>query len=463
MQTSLLGAQNGIVTFGQSSKLQDARIVNYLGSKQRLLGPILKSISEVTPGQARICDLFAGSGSVAVGLSSRWNVTTVDIQEYSRVLCNALLTPVPTGLMVWDETRKRAEESSLRSELRQSLAGLLNLEEEALRKAAAGNPSDLAEILELGSLFAESLRPYVPKHSLTIRQRAALDELRRRGLDAGPNTVITRYYGGVYFTWKQAIDLDSLLAQIHQTASPVRDSLLAATFGAASEAVNTIGKHFAQPIRLRDTHGGLKRHLVTQTLRDRAVSILDSFEAWQTWLAGKKRAKVKHQAIRADFQEVLADPRIEFDTVYADPPYTRDHYSRFYHILETMAVHDEPPVSTTAIRSPGTRRLSRGLYRTDRYQSPFCIKSLVEKAFKELSRLVAIRSTPMVLSYSPYGSRTGNRPRLLTVERVAEILREHFSKVNVEAIAGSAHNKFNRNERNAVVDYPAEMLLVCKP
>jgi adenine-specific DNA methylase len=303
----------------------------------------------------------------------------------------------------------------------------------------------------------------MPEHKLDIKQRAALDELHSRGLDVGPNTVITRFYGGTYFTWAQAIDLDALLAQIHEIDPPVRDALLASAFGAASEAVNTIGKHFAQPIRLRDTNGGLKRHLVAQTLRDRAVSILDSFETWQTRLARKILARGRHRAIRADFRDALADKGIEFDTVYADPPYTRDHYSRFYHILETMALHDEPPVSTTAIRSPGKQRLSHGLYRSDRHQSPFCIKSLVEGAFEELSKLVAMRDVPMVLSYSPYGSQTGNRPRLLTVERVAQILRGHFSNVQVESIAGSAHNKFNRDDRNAVVDYPAEMLLVCKP
>ena len=35
--------------------------------------------------------------------------------------------------------------------------------------------------------------------------------------------------------------------------------------------------------------------------------------------------------------------------VYADPPYTRDHYSRFYHVLETLALRDDPRFRLTRL------------------------------------------------------------------------------------------------------------------
>ena len=72
--------------------------------------------------------------------------------------------------------------------------------------------------------------------------------------------------------------------------------------------------------------------------------------------------------------------------MYADPPYTRDHYSRYYHVLETMSLRDNPEVSMTMIRAGGSPRVSRGVYRADRYQSPFCIKSQAAGAFEELCR-----------------------------------------------------------------------------
>ena len=37
--------------------------------------------------------------------------------------------------------------------------------------------------------------------------------------------------------------------------------------------------------------------------------------------------------------------------VYADPPYTRDHYSRFYHVLETISLFDSPIVSKTKMQA----------------------------------------------------------------------------------------------------------------
>jgi serine protease Do len=101
--------------------------------------------------------------------------------------------------------------------------------------------------------------------------------------------------------------------------------------------------------------------------------------------------------------------------VYADPPYTRDHYSRFYHVLETMARGDDPQVSL--VRSGGRTSLSRGIYRRDRHQSPFCIRSEVAGAFTTLFRSTRVRDLPLSLSYSPSPNGTPSRPltRLLLI------------------------------------------------
>lgn len=71
------------------------RTVHYLGSKLRLLDPIQEAVAAVVPDGQPVCDLFAGSGTVSLALASRWKVTSVDIQEYSRVLCSGLLGPTP--------------------------------------------------------------------------------------------------------------------------------------------------------------------------------------------------------------------------------------------------------------------------------------------------------------------------------------------------------------------------------
>ena len=67
------------------------RTIHYLGSKLRAVDPIRRAVSAVAPVGQPVCDLFAGSGIVSLALGSDWDVTSVDIQEYSRVLCNGLV------------------------------------------------------------------------------------------------------------------------------------------------------------------------------------------------------------------------------------------------------------------------------------------------------------------------------------------------------------------------------------
>lgn len=440
----------------------DSRVIYYLGSKQRILRSIVEAVSEVAPSGARVCDLFAGSGAVSRALAADWVVTGVDIQEYSRVLTNAALNPTDISHPAWDTVVSRARVSQLRSTLTQSLSGLLRYELLALQQARDKDATQLAGLCDAAPLETVGERLSEVHDAVLDLIGESYKRLVSEGLGRGADTVITRYYGGVYFTWQQAIDLDCLLAEIHRYSGTVRDSLLAAAFGTASEAVNTIGKHFAQPLQLKSTSGEIKRHLVAQSLRDRSVDVFATYGTFRDRLGRNGWVRRGHRAVRSDYREFLANPSEVFDAVYADPPYTRDHYSRFYHILETMALHDEPSVSSTLIRS-SRRRPSRGIYRVERHQSPFCIQSLAEGALDDLGRMVASRSVPLILSYSPYSSVAGNRPRLMSLEIVTEVMRRHFARIRVRSVDGLSHSKFNRRDRNVTVDYPAEALLVCEP
>lgn len=460
-QTVLPGFENSDTS---GSSFDNPRIIYYLGSKYRILPQVVNKISSIAKKNAKVCDLFSGSGSVAVALSERYDVITVDIQEYSRVLCSALLnSPSIKDPSDWHFIRKKAAESNFRTNLVKSLAEILKIERDAIELAKQGDPNKLADITRLNPLFSVIDDSDKQEGYLRTAQENSKKRLRENGLESGLDTVMTRYYGGVYFSWQQAIDLDALLKIIFENDEGVRDHLLAAIFGAASAAVNTIGKHFAQPIQLLATSGQLKKNLISQTIRDRTVDIFDSFSEWQARLEKMKRHAGSFTSIRSDYRDALKNQDIQFDAVYADPPYTRDHYSRFYHILETMSIHDEPEVSTTSIRSPNGQKLSRGLYRVERHQSPFSIISQAGKAFEDLAQLVKERNVPMVLSYSPFNSHNGSRPRLLTIDKIVEILHGHFSKVEIEPITGFSHSKFNRQDRNIAVDGFAEVLLTCIP
>ena len=438
------------------------RTIHYLGSKLRLLATIRRAVESVAPLGRPICDLFAGSGVVSLALASDWDVTSVDIQEYSRVLCSGLANPPADAPGQARQLCDRASDSLLRQQLRRSLTPLLHHEHRCMTDASQGDPHGLCDLLEHGSLLALDRRDDIPA-PLHRAANTALDELNRRNLSTGPKTVVTRHFGGRYFSWEQAMDLDALLAQTDLLEGRERDFHLAAVFAAASDVVSTIGKHFAQPTKLRDSAGTPKHHHITRTLRDRKTSVFDRYTAYCRLLGEPRPGSRPHRAVRSDYLKFLETNTTQFAAVYADPPYTRDHYSRYYHVLETMALRDEPEVATTKIRSNGVPRLSRGVYRLQRHQSPFCIPSKAAGAFEQLCASVAARGTPLVLSYSPYRASTGNRPRLLTMDELLPIAERHFHQVESVPVDGVAHNKLNLLDRNVKVDYAAEVLITCRP
>ncbi len=114
--------------------------------------------------------------------------------------------------------------------------------------------------------------------------------------------------------------------------------------------------------------------------------------------------------------------------IYADPPYTDDQYSRFYHIFETLIIYDRPLLSGV------------GLYRPDRFRTSF---SLVSEAPLALERLVAQSArlgADIVLSYPSNGliQRAGHSP--------SEIIKRHYSRVEREYALTHQHSTFGASK-----------------
>lgn len=88
--------------------------------------------------------------------------------------------------------------------------------------------------------------------------------------------------------------------------------------------------------------------------------------------------------------DVFNVPNDTHDLVYLDPPYTKRQYASYYHILETVAIGDEPEVDGVA-----------GLRPWKALASDFCYKS---RALKTLTRLVHdLKAQKILLSYSSEG------------------------------------------------------------
>lgn len=424
----------------------DLRPIHYMGNKSRFLDAIQAAVDDVARPNTAACDLFAGTAVVARRLAQRRPVVCSDIQAYSMVLAGALTAP---------RTFSEREVAHLVELARDWLGtttphvrGLLGLEGRAL-SAAGADPTALADVIEWGSLAVTGKG----SDELQSKKDAA------RGALNPENATLTWYYGGVYFSYRQALELDALRHAARALWGVERDqTAVAALMGTASDAASTIGNHFAQPVQPRWADGTLKRNWVTSVTRSRQLSVFDGFKAWLARYALIQPTTHRCIAVQADYQDTLSALGPEVGVIYADPPYTRDHYSRFYHVLETIAVDDDPGVTP----GQGTSQPSRGLYRENRHQSPFSIRTQVGPAFQELFGHAKRLDVPLVLSYSPMSEGTRARPetRMMSVESLMSVASEYFAEVRLRDVASSSHSRFNRVDLSAAIDGSAEVLIV---
>lgn len=457
-----LGLKDGSEpTLPQPSAVATFRPIHYLGSKLRLASAIADALDDADATRGTVLDLFAGSGTTALALAGHRRVIASDIQEYSRVICSALLSSRPASAEIVPRFMERLQAGSpLVDALRHAVEPLVSFERDALMAARRGETDAICSVLEHGSILAvERGLAGTGSPELQSRLQEVVKRLDRAGLASSPLATTVRYFGGAYFSYAQAVELDCLAALAHGTMpATLTDVFTAALLSTASDTVNTVGKQFAQPIRPRNKQGVVKKHLLSKIDRDRSSDVQQTYLAWLERYALPLAAGTGHVAARADYREALTQFTGQYSVVYADPPYTRDHYSRFYHVLETMARRDNPSIA----RSPGSSddELSRGLYRDDRHQSPFCIRSQAPGAFRDLFKLASQTGAQMVVSYSPFQS--GAHPRLMQIDALLNLARDFYRSVELESVDGVSHSKLNHTSLNFDMPPEAEVLIVCR-
>lgn len=427
------------------------RTLNYLGSKLRLLDFIEGNILNVTKEGEGVCDLFAGSGCVSYKLSNHFSVFSCDIQSYSKVICNALLKKQN---ITEDAINRFLKDVQKDQSLLMSFAPLIDLEEQAVRTK---DLDVLTEILEKGSV--EIYRLEHKYSSLSTKLSEVLESLAQKGM-LNEKSLISRYYGGVYFSYRQAVWIDRILEVIAKSFDEdQRNVFLAALLSTASDIVDTVGKQFAEPIKARDSKGKIKTTVYNKASKDKTIDVLKLYKEWISRYASLPRSGHPFYAIQGDYLKCLEDLPASVKTVYADPPYTRDHYSRFYHVLETITLRDSPELSTTNIH--GDKHISKGIYRNDRYQSPFCIKSKAPVAFREMFEIISKSGRNLLLSYSPYDETKKTHPRVVTMQQLLSWAREYFTHVETVSAGSFKHNKLNSTVHLLEASDEAELLIVC--
>ncbi len=437
------------------------RPIHYLGSKLRMLETVKEAVDTVDSSNGCVCDLFSGSGTVSRYFSSYRDVIAADIQNYSSVLCEASMNymdEVPATEIIVEEIKN----SDTQIRLSKIYGEMLRYEHECMDKAQGGELDHLYEIIEKGSVYIYLKGERVEYSEGLEKQLGLLEELLRgKKEEELLDSLITRYYGGLYFSYRQALDMDCIEHYVFEKDGLLKTKMLAALLSTASEIVNTVGKQFAQPLKVRDSTGEYKRSLLKKILDDRALDVYVIYEKWLRYYLSEGEKRHEYQVICDDYLNVLEKLKgSNVAVIYADPPYTRYHYSRYYHVLETICLRDNPEITTTFANGNGG--ISRAIYREGRHQSPFCIKSQAEKAFDNMFLKVKELNVPLVLSYSPFDASQAVTPRLRTVQQLIERAGQYFSDISTISPGEFIHSKLNSASKNLKASHEAEILILCR-
>lgn len=313
-----------------------ARSANYMGSKAALASQLLDVVDAVESSDVTLMDLMCGSGAMAGAFSRHYQTIASDAQAFSR-----LLGLVQGGGMT------RAHGASIAEQVIQGARARYESLPDKLRKQI--EEEDLLLNSELSPSLEDAVIASFQHRALAWKQEhlgsaGAVTDAWRRG------QLLSHLYAGLYFGERQGVELDCLRQAIDDLPEQRdRQWALGALVCAASACAHTYGGHFAQP-KFDIAPDGKRRGDLSEALKQRSLSVAHEFFVRLTRLSeeservqypvdvipGPWEAAVQEMAQRAGSRPIC---------VYVDPPYTRDEYSRYYHVLEAIVRYQPQSVS----------------------------------------------------------------------------------------------------------------------
>lgn len=446
------------ISIHEQMEILPFRPIQYLGSKLKLLTSIETLVEKVSRGE-RLCDLFSGSGVVSHYMANRYQVTSCDIQNYSAILTSSLIQKSDLNHVGMKEIIEEVNNKLLLAN--KHILNLITYEEYLIDEASNEEENLLVNFSTSASLYTNKINPIQIENKDKKLESLIANVNSIKGIESFQTLY---FYGGIYFSYKQALLID-LVRQSADNLENIEDKniVISSLLSACSEIVNTVGKQFAQPMKLTNPQGEVKKLQLSRTIQNKSYSVLEKTEkAFINFLNAQKHISEpnSNEVICADVFEFLDTYENKIDCFYADPPYTIDHYSRFYHVLETIALYDAPSLSF--MNKKGRKVVMNGLYRTDRHQSEFCVPSLAPIAFEKLFSGCSKFNAPLILSYSPFDADNNERGRLLTQENLEIMAKKYYKKVTFVHNESHKHRKLHSNKSNIDTIKYSEMFIVCE-
>lgn len=437
----------------------------------QILDEISDEVSNLLTEGDVVCDLFSGSGTVAYRLAQRNVVYANDVQEYSKVISNVLLQVNKDNgkqLFTYHDVINTDYYKSNKEKLYSIFETAVKYEKDVLDTL---DYNGLAELCELnlyydGTEIPEEKKTIASKIFGEAMQYFSIENINKLKENKSVYALFTLYYINSYFSLSQCIEIDSIRCAIDKVYENSEigeyeyNLLIACLIHAVSEVVSSVGKNFAQPMRVTDKNGDIKDFAIRRCMRDRKLQIRPFFENIYEKLLDAKISYTDNKVFCDDAMNLLSkDEMKEVTLFYLDPPYTIDHYSRFYHVLETLVKYDYPNLERKKLN--GRMRIMNGRYRDDRYQSNYCIPSKGASEFDQLIKKIHELGAKVVLSYSDDDSEKDTRKRVVSRSELVSILERYYDDVQVKNIE-HRYRKLSAKDDNRKEKNNSELLIICK-
>ncbi len=383
--------------------------VSYMGTKRQIAPAVANIIEEASPGP--LLDLFSGICAVGSEVSTSRQIWCNDIQYFATAVGRAFfkskdlpITSLNANDLVFGLYLKN------KKSLCNRFKDFLLLEDTALKN------NRINKIKEIEMSF-----PHLSNSRVFEKERKRLSNSPQ----TFPYRLFSLTFAGGYFGLSQAIEIDSLryavdfLFNSKKISKDQHQWLILALCQAVCKTSTTTG-HFAQYIKVKPNN---KIEYFKQ--RNRSI--------WQSWLSsldilvpiGSWRWRKKNKIFQKeafDLLKLLKNKAELPSVIYADPPYTDDQYSRYYHLYETLIRYDYPTANGI------------GRYRPDRFTSPFSSKRMVEKAMEELIKGCSVLGSTLVLSYPDKGLLPNSK------EFISKILKKYYRSYEIKKDISHFHS-----------------------
>lgn len=212
-----------------------------------------------------------------------------------------------------------------------------------------------------------------------------------------------KHYSNTYFSSNQCLEIDSIRYAIENNNNQERKFLYLVSLMYAMCICQATSGHFAQ--YLPQNHPRLRK-INQRSIWEVFIKKCDDFSKLVF-------NKFENKCFNENYINLIN--RKEFEKVklvYIDPPYTGEQYSRFYHVLETVCKYDNPNLEY------------KGLYRTDRFISPFSLRTQAFNEFDKLLSLLSEKKKKVIISYSTKG--------LIKDYELEHLVKKHFINCQIK-------------------------------